>query len=94
MGDDIVVLHSGEIIQVDKKLKNDSFSGRPLCLSRVNAGTKHHLPWSKVGVHRYEGVDITQRKTFKRKDARCKAVVCGNYLYEMKTYLFASKEDV
>ncbi len=95
IGDDIVVLNTGEIVQVDKEEEEGKFSGLLLCLARVRVGTMHFkLPWHKVGVHLYEGVDITQRRTFHRREARCKALVCGNYVYEMKGSLFMSKADV
>ncbi len=52
------------------------------------------LPWKKIGVHYYDGVDINKRRTFHRRDAVCKALICGNHVYEMKNDLFVSKVDV
>ncbi len=90
-----MVLNSGEIVQVDREEGEDRFSGLALCLARVKDDAMHiPLPWHKVGVHRYEGVNIGQRRTFERKEARCKALICGNYVYEMNGSLFMSKIDV
>ncbi len=81
-GDNLVRLTNNQVVDITEK-DGEMFSGFGLRLQSVRATTSHlTLPWSKVGVHRFCGLDLNMKVTFKREDIVCKLMICGDYIYE------------
>ena len=90
----MVKLRSGKIVDVTKRLRDGCFSGHPLKLDSVKSSTDHLLlPWKKVGVYKFAGVDIKKKIVLSKDDVECKLMMCGDYLYEWLQGWTMSKKD-
>ncbi len=94
MGDNLVSLHSGEVLHVTKRKDNGDFEGHPLRLDRLRPTSDlPNLPWHLVGVHRNLGVNAKKVCTFSRRDVRGKMMCCGDIISEWLPEWLMSKKD-
>ncbi len=89
-----VVLTSGEMVKVTKKL-GDEYVGYALRVARIQPATGNiNLPLHLVGLHEYKGVRSSELRRFKYEDVQAKAMICGNIISEWRPEWFMSKLDV
>ena len=89
--DSLILLKNGQIVDVTNK--EEPFRGHPVILEPFTPNINIDLPWSRVGVHTYGGLDYDNVVTFTRADAKGKAMICGDLICTLLTPWFLSKVD-
>ena len=94
VADDLVVLKSGEFVQVTSKAEDGTLSGPQLLLGPLPVPEGDPwLPWGDVGVYLVAGMQDAQDISFTASDIRGKAMRCSNVVSEWLPEWFCSKRD-
>ncbi len=90
----MVVNKRGKIFMVtSKEDENNNFTCNEVFLSKLQSDyIGIPLPWSVVGVHKYEGVDVTET-SINRSEIVGKAMKCGQVICSWMPEWVMSKID-
>ena len=91
--DSLVQLKDGRLAEIYKVEGENKFRGYVIRTSPYEPRIGIKLPWAKVGVWRYHGINYGAEVAFNYDDVRAKAVIIDNVITVWPSDWFMSKSD-